>query len=374
MKRYFVILFTVFASLTAAAQSRGLKIAYIDMEYILSKAPDFAEAKNQLEQRAAKWKQEMDAKRNEIAKLKEGLQAERALLTKELIEEREEDIAFKEKELSDYQEQKFGPKGELITQKTVLVKPVQDQVFSIVQDLADVRKYDFVFDKSSDLTMIFSAKKHDISDLIVRRLSRSAKQEKITSKQAKKLEEQEQEEEKKSDPDYVDRQKVLDDKKAARQKAIDDRKAAADAKRAEAEARRQKVIEDRKAAREAAQNKTSGTTPAAKSPTDGDDDAPASTNKEAAPAEEKTNSTDAPAEDKNADARANRDAAIQASKDAREEKQRQRQEAIDKRKKEIDDKREAARKEREEKQNANKQNTTSPGEPSGDDDAPAGEN
>jgi len=358
MKRYFILLFTVFAGLSATAQSKGIKIAYIDMEYILDKVPDFAEAKNQLEQRATKWKQEMDVKRNEITKLKEGLQAEKALLTKELIEEREEEIAFLEKDLIDYQDKKFGPKGDLITQKTVLVKPIQDQVFTVVQDIAATRKIDFVFDKSSDLTMLFAANKHDISDLIVKRLSRSAKQEKLTSKEAKKLDEQEKKEELETDPDFVDKQKALDDKKAARQKAIDDRKAASDAKRQAAMDRRNQILKERADAKNA---KKSGTTaPAAKSagtPTtgvDGEDEDPATaTNKKSAATTEDTEAAgeEKPASTKKSaeDVKAEREATAQAAKEERERKLEERKAASEQRKLDAQAKRDAAKKARDEK-------------------------
>jgi Skp family chaperone for outer membrane proteins len=377
MKRYFILMFTVLVGLTATAQgSKALKIAYIDMEYILDKVPDFAEAKNQLEQRAAKWKQEMDVKRNDITKLKESLQAEKALLTKELIEDREEEIAILEKDLIEYQDKKFGAKGDLITQKTVLVKPIQDQVFTIVQDIAATRKLDFVFDKSSDLTMLFAANKHDISDLIVRRLTRSAKQQKLTSKEAKKLEEQEKDEELKTDPEYVDKQKVLEDKKAARQKAIDDRKAAGDAKRQEAKEKRDQLIEDRKAAAEAKRNgtKTPATTTKANDAesnkeVNGDDELPATANKKAAPSTktDEDGTTEKETAKKTAeDIKADRDAAAQAAKEQRQQKLDARNAVIEQRKKEAQEKREAAQKARDEKKNANAPATT----PAGDDPAP----
>jgi hypothetical protein len=109
------------------------------MEYILEKVPDYAEAKNQLEQKAQKWKQEIEVKKVEIAKLKETLKSEKVLLTKELLEEREEEIGFLETELLDFQQKKFGANGDLIVQKAVLVKPIQDQVFNAVQDIAEAK-------------------------------------------------------------------------------------------------------------------------------------------------------------------------------------------------------------------------------------------
>lgn len=366
MKKYFILLFFICASLVATAQTKGLKIAYIDMDYILDKVPDFAEAKSQLEQRASKWKGEMDAMRNDITRLKDALKAEKALLTKELIEEREEEIQQLEKELTDYQEKKFGPKGDLITQKTVLVKPIQDQVFTVVQDVAATRRYDFVFDRSSDLTMLFAAKKYDISDLIVKRLSRSAKQEKMNSKQAKQLDEQERKEELESDPDYADRLKAQEDKKAARQKLLDERKAAAQARRDEALAKKEAALKERQEAREAAQAKAAGKTATAKKAEDDgvsgpEDDAPSAQQSAAdVNAEKRTE-----AADKAADAKAAREAAQQEAKDERDRKIKERQEALEKRRQEMQAKREAAIKEREEKKQQQQQQKEAPADSPG---------
>lgn len=97
MKKNFLFLLFITTVATAVhGQSRGVKVGYIDMEYILQNVPDYTEAKNQLEQKAQKWKQEIEVKQNEITRLKESLKTERVLLTKELTEEREEEITFQE--------------------------------------------------------------------------------------------------------------------------------------------------------------------------------------------------------------------------------------------------------------------------------------
>ena len=140
------------------------------MEYILEKVPDYAEAKNQLEQKAEKWKQEIETKKSDINKLKEALKTERVLLTKELIEEREEEIAFQENELLEYTQKKFGPNGDLIVQKAVLVKPIQDKVYTAVQKIATSRGYDFILDKSEGITVIFADPKIEKSDDVLREL------------------------------------------------------------------------------------------------------------------------------------------------------------------------------------------------------------
>lgn len=363
MKKCFFTVLLALAALTANAQSRGLKIAYLDMNYILDKVPDYAEAKNQLEQKASKWKQELEVKRNDISKLKESLQQEKALLTKELIEEREEEILFQEKELLDYQEKRFGPTGDLITQKAVLVKPIQDQVFTVAQDLAALRNYDFVFDKSSDLTMLFAAKKHDISDLIIKRLSRAAKQEKLSSKEIKEFEKQEAKEELESNPDYADRQKVIEDRKNAREKKLEERKALQDEKKRAYEEKREQLKQERDARR-------NGTTPPKAAATETPDSKTAVDNTAVAPKINKDKTVNAdtqePAEkpattDKTqaaTEAAAKRQATADAAKEERERKIEERKKLIEDRKKKIQEDREAAKKAREEKlKNAN---TTTP--------------
>lgn len=257
MKKYFalVIIILCFVNQTNA-QSRGIKIGYIDMEYILQNVPDYTEAKNQLEQKAQKWKQDIEAKKIAIAKLKDALKTERALLTKELIDEREEEIKFQEDELLDFQQKKFGPNGDLMTQKAVLVKPIQDQVFTAVQDIAEAKKFDFVFDKSSDLTMLFAAKRFDISDQVIRVITRAEKREQLNKKELKEQAKREyQEDVADENPSLTERKRILEEKKLAREKAIADKKAAAEAKRAEQAAKRKELL-DAKAA------KKNGTVPA----------------------------------------------------------------------------------------------------------------
>jgi Skp family chaperone for outer membrane proteins len=235
------------------AQSRGVKIGYIDMEYILQNVPDYTEAKNQLEQKAQKWKQEIETKKNEISRLKDLLATERVLLTKELLEEREEEISFQEKELLDYQEKRFGPKGDLTIQKAVLAQPVQDQVFNAAQDIAEAKKYDFILNKTSDLTILFAAKRYDISDQVIRVITRTNKRNQLSKKQLKEEAAKEAKEDMEDEsPALAERNKKLEERKAARDKLIADRKALADEKKLAFEEKKKQV----KAEKDAIKNGT----------------------------------------------------------------------------------------------------------------------
>lgn len=248
MKKAIYLILLTLSSFTLYSQAKGTRIGFIDMEYILEKVPNYAEAKNQLELKAQKWKQEIEVKKNEIDKLKSNLKTEAPLLTKELIEEREDEIKYLEEEMLDYQQGRFGPAGDLILQKTILVKPIQDQVFSIVQDIAIAKNFDFIFDKSSDKSMLFVKNNLDISDQVIRQLLRAEKREQLTAKQLKEQEAKDALEDMQDEnPELAARQKALDEKKAAREKAAEEKRQAYEDRKKEAADKRKKLQEEREA-------------------------------------------------------------------------------------------------------------------------------
>ncbi|MNQ28365.1 Outer membrane protein (OmpH-like) [compost metagenome] len=292
-KQFLFIFLALIVANTNQAQTRTTRIGYIDMEYILENVSDYKEATAQLELKAQKWKQEIEAKKLDINTLKEGLKAEKALLTKELIEERETEIKFLEDEMLDYQQKQFGSNGNLIHQKAALAKPIQDQVFTAVQDIAEAKNYDFIFDKSSDLTMLFSNKKFDISDQVIRVLNRTDKREQLTKKQLKDQEAKESKENAiDENPAMADRQKALDEKKTAREKLIEDRRLEQEAKKKEYDDRRKAIQAEREAKKNGTVSEPAKTTEAAKVTETSKTDAtakPAATNETTVPAEPTVN-------------------------------------------------------------------------------------
>jgi len=154
----------------AAMAQRGARIAYIDMDVILSKNKEFSTASQLLDEKIAQWKKEIELKKIQLKRIEDQFAVEKILLTPELIADRELEIKDFAAEVVSLQEKRFGPNGDMMIQKNQLLKPVQDQVLSIVQDIAKERKYDFVFDRSSDIIMLYSAKNYDISALVLRRI------------------------------------------------------------------------------------------------------------------------------------------------------------------------------------------------------------
>ncbi len=227
---------------------RGVRIGYIDTEYVLQNVPEYQEATSQLETKVQQWKKEIEQRLGEIDTKKKQLNSESVLLTKELYNERLEDIQFEEAEILDYQQKRFGPNGDLVIQKKQLMQPIQDQIFAAVQDMAQKRNYDFVFDKSADVVMLYSAERFDISDEVIRAISRTAKRIQAQSNAERRALEAE-EVVPEINEELEERERVAEERRAEKQKIIDDRKALQQARRdslmAAAEARRQKILDDR---------------------------------------------------------------------------------------------------------------------------------
>jgi Skp family chaperone for outer membrane proteins len=172
MKALRPLLFVFLLSLVQQSfAQRGVRLAYIDMDEILENVEEYKTASTLLDKNVATWKKDIELKKMELKGREEQLQAEKALLTQELIEDRKEELTIFRSEIIDLQTKYFGPKGGYIQQKNNILKPIQDRVLSIVRKIAQEKKYDFVFDRSSDLVMLYSTKNHDISNLVLQRIN-----------------------------------------------------------------------------------------------------------------------------------------------------------------------------------------------------------
>lgn len=228
------ILFTLvlaFIGLTSFSQ-KGQRIAFVDMNYILENIPDYKKAQDQLNKKVQIWQRNLDKINSEIETLKTDLSNEKALLTEDLIAEKEEDIAIKEIEFQKLEELYFSSDGNLFLLRRQLVTPIQDQVYNAAQEIAKVRRYDFVFDKSSDLIMLYSNKQHDISELVLSSIVRGEKISKINEKRDSRNNQttpvvlndpNNEESTTKQQSDIIDpaKQDKIDEREAKRQAALD---------------------------------------------------------------------------------------------------------------------------------------------------------
>jgi len=259
MKTNVLLITVVFLTAFSAVAQRGVRIGYVDMEYILENVEEYREANEQLANKVERWKLEIEEKQGVIDQMKKDLMAEKVLLTDELIEERTEEIQILEKEMLEYQQDRFGPNGDLVLQKQRLIQPIQDQVFNEVQAIGANKKYDFIFDKSADVVMLYSEKRHDISELVLRGIARTRRVSK-PSKAAEKarlaaFEKAAAEEEEEMTDALKERLEKAEEAEDIRKKSAEEKRAEQlklrEERRKAYEERRKKLLEEREAKRKA---------------------------------------------------------------------------------------------------------------------------
>lgn len=217
-----------------AYSQRGVRIGYIDTEYILQNVPEYQEASAQLDKKALQWKTDIEKKLSVIEQKKKELDNESVLLTKELYDERYEEITFEEAEIIDLQQKRFGPNGDLMIQKRQLIEPIQDQIFAAVQEIATTKKFDFIFDRSADVVMLYSAERYDISEQVLRTITRTSKRSQAKNKKERKALE---------DEEVVP---FVSIEKDERQQQLEDRKTQREAELAQRREERERAIEERR--------------------------------------------------------------------------------------------------------------------------------
>ena len=163
MKSSFLIVLVILS-----ANMFGQRFGYVDTDYILNSLPQYAEEQQRLDMQAVNWASEIQNHNEELEGLLMEFQNEKILLTKDQITERETQISEKRALIKQLQEQRYGPNGDMLSVRRNLVKPIQDQIWNAVKTVAERRKYSFVFDKGSDLVMLYSDPKYDISEEVLR--------------------------------------------------------------------------------------------------------------------------------------------------------------------------------------------------------------
>jgi len=146
------------------------KYAFVDTEYILGRIPAYKAAQDQLDKMAGDWQEEVETMYAGIEKMYQDFQAEKVLLTEEMKTKKEEEIINKEKEVKDLQQKYFGRDGNLFDKRQELIKPIQDEVYKAVKEIASEGNYAVIFDTASGANMLYTNPKYDKSDEVLEKL------------------------------------------------------------------------------------------------------------------------------------------------------------------------------------------------------------
>ncbi|MDO3626005.1 OmpH family outer membrane protein [Mucilaginibacter sp. BT774] len=167
MKKIILLLVLTFTAFTSTFAQR---FAFVDSDYILKHVPEYAAAQKQLTALSGQWQKEVDTRSQEIERLYKAYEADQVLLTADMKKRREAEISDKEKAVKEFQRQKFGPDGELSKKSTALIKPIQDRITKAIQEVAEGEDLDMIFDKNSEVIMLYANPRYDKSADVITKL------------------------------------------------------------------------------------------------------------------------------------------------------------------------------------------------------------
>lgn len=166
-----VILIILLAACCSFSHAQS-KIAWINSQAIMDKLPEAQDAQRQLDNIVADWQSELTKMQAEWQKKFDEYDKKKLILTDQLRAQSEKDLQDLDKKIADFRNKKFGQNGELFTKQNELMKPVQNKIFKVVQDIAKENDYDYVLDKSADVLLMYSNDKYDLTTKVLERITK----------------------------------------------------------------------------------------------------------------------------------------------------------------------------------------------------------
>lgn len=169
MKLIFISLF-VYLPLLSFISNAQLKIGYVDSDTILDNYPDVQDARQRLDGLIQEWQSEVRKMESELKAKQDDYEKRKLIMTEQTSAEVMAEISKLQKDITDYRDKKFGANGELFQKQNEIMKPIQNKVFNVIQEIAKEDDLDFVFDRSGDILFLYAKPQYDLTARVIERL------------------------------------------------------------------------------------------------------------------------------------------------------------------------------------------------------------
>jgi len=169
MKLTFISLIICFPLIFSVSNAQS-KIGYVDSDTIMDNLPDMEEARQKLDALIQEWQTELKKMEADLKAKQDDFEKRKLIMTGQTSSEALAEITKIEKEISDYRDKKFGANGELFQKQNELMKPLQNKIFTTIQEIALEEDLDFVFDRSGDILFLYAKDQYDLTTKVLERL------------------------------------------------------------------------------------------------------------------------------------------------------------------------------------------------------------
>ena len=169
MKSTFISFLVIFLILTSFSFAQ-LKIGYIDSDTILDNSPDMQEVRQKIDALVQEWQTELRKMESDLKAKQDDYEKRKLIMTTETSADAIAEIKKMEKDIADYRDKKFGANGELFQKQDELMKPIQNKILNIIQELAKEEELDYVFDRSGDIMFLYAKPDYDLTSKVIEKL------------------------------------------------------------------------------------------------------------------------------------------------------------------------------------------------------------
>jgi len=167
MKRITMCMLLVVVPGLLVAQS---KIGHINSEAIMRDLPEAIDAQRTLDALVTQWEQELQRMQAEWKTKFDDYDKKKLILTDQTRAERERELRDLDQSIQDYRNKKFGQNGELFQKQNEVMKPIQNKIFKVLEEIAAEDGYDYVFDKSGEILLLYANVKNDLTQQVLSRM------------------------------------------------------------------------------------------------------------------------------------------------------------------------------------------------------------
>jgi outer membrane protein len=167
MKRTALALLLVFCWVAVPAQT---KIAHINSEAIMQALPEAIDAQKSLDVLVAQWEAELQKMQADWKRKFDEYDKRKLILTEQVRADQERELRELDQKVSEYRNKKFGQNGELFQKQNEVMKPIQNKMFQVLEDIAREDGYDYILDKSGEVLLLYANDKRDLTQKVLTRM------------------------------------------------------------------------------------------------------------------------------------------------------------------------------------------------------------
>lgn len=139
------------------------KVGYIDSKKILDNMQEAKDAMLKLDNLVMDWQRELNSLQDSLKLAKEDYEKKKLIITDQMKTEIEKKIKDIETSIETFRQSKFGENGEYFQKQNDFMKPVYDKIFKAIEIVAKREDFDYVFDRSSSILLLYVNEKYDIT-------------------------------------------------------------------------------------------------------------------------------------------------------------------------------------------------------------------